>query len=327
MNGQDDIQFIDIMKITHNKVVVYHEYQGVRKRDPLNEASNSNLKKKHTATKLTKKHRKKMKTILENWLTALEVVNYTTDRKPNFYKKKLTFATLTLPARQMHTDKEIKRLALNRIIQELRRKCKLHHYFWIIESQENGNVHFHMILDTYVAHAQLRKLWNCIMNDLEYIEHYRNNQKKWHEHGFKVKTNLLAFWDLPAQKKSYDQGLLCNWSNPNSVDIKSIDNQKNLFAYIMKYMSKGNSSRPLDGRLYGCSDGLRALRPFEDTIDNNTSDFLGQLFEDQSIKKYKSDYFQVFSGLSISKKVSMNERLMKKLINHYSYCYNLLYSN
>ncbi len=319
------MQVIDIVKVTYNKVVVYKEYQGIRNNGKDNENSIKNLEKKHTATKLTTKHKKKMETILENWLTAIEIANTVNDSKRGYYQKKLTFITLTLPATQMHTDKEIKRHALNRMILNFKRKFGVTHYFWIIETQKNGNLHFHIIVDRYVSYNTLKILWNNIMRDMGYIDQYRKNQLEWHKEGFRVKSNLLKNWDIDKQKKAYAYNKQTNFNHPNSVDVKKIGESKNLFAYLLKYVSKGSDGRELDGRLFGYSDGLKLIKSFDDTIDTSMCMFLNELVDDENIRKYRTDYATIFEGLKLSEKIWDNKDLAKKLIHHYISCYYQLY--
>ena len=140
-----------------------------------------------------------------------------------------------------------------------------------------------------------------------------------------INEKLLKTWDLKSQIKAYEYGQRSNWDNPNSVDSKGITESTNLFAYILKYMSKGSDARKLEGRLFGYSDGLRALRPFDDTIDQETSMFLNELVDDENIRKYSTDYATIFEGIGLNVKVWENKPLAKKMLNHYMSCYYELY--
>lgn len=46
--------------------------------------------------------------------------------------------------------------------------------------------------------------------------------------------------------KSYRAGTKSNWSDPNSTDIHSVSKIKNVAAYLVKYMSKGNRSNAVE---------------------------------------------------------------------------------
>lgn len=124
---------------------------------------------------------------------------------------KLNFITLTLPSPQGKiTDKEIKKEVLDVWIKAAKRRFKLKSYIWRAERQRNGNLHFHLITDTYIPYNQLRDSWNDRLNRLGLIDTFEKKHK--HRH-------------------------------PNSTDVHSIQNVKNLSGYFIKYMTKGEVTR------------------------------------------------------------------------------------
>ena len=127
--------------------------------------------------------------------------------KQNNFTFKLNFITLTLPSKQKHNDNEIKATLLNQFLTELRHKYKVINYLWRAESQANGNIHFHIVCDTFVPWRQLRTDWNRITEKLGYVSGFTANTGK---------------------------------SDPNSTDIHSINAIKNLSGYLAKYCSKNS---------------------------------------------------------------------------------------
>lgn len=127
--------------------------------------------------------------------------------KQNNFTFKLNFITLTLPSKQKHNDNEIKNSLLNQFLTELRHKYKVVNYLWRAESQANGNIHFHIVCDTFVPWRQLRTDWNRITEKLGYVS------------GFTAKTGK---------------------TDPNSTDVHSINAIKNLSGYLAKYCSKNS---------------------------------------------------------------------------------------
>lgn len=123
------------------------------------------------------------------------------------FKYKLNFITLTLSSKQHHSDNEIKNKLLNQFLTELRTKHKCENYLWRAESQRNGNIHFHICTDVFIAWRKLRTDWNRIQQKLDYIQDY------------KIKTGK---------------------EDPNSTDVHSIVKVKNLSAYLSKYCSKNS---------------------------------------------------------------------------------------
>ncbi len=124
--------------------------------------------------------------------------------KTNF-KFKLNFITLTLSSKQKHSDNIIKSVLLNQFLTELRAKHNCTNYLWRAESQRNGNIHFHIVTDVFIPWRVLRTDWNRIQEKLGYVS------------AFTEKTGK---------------------SDPNSTDVHSINQVKNLSAYLAKYCTK-----------------------------------------------------------------------------------------
>ena len=119
---------------------------------------------------------------------------------------RLNFITLTLPAAQGDIrDKQIKKQCLEPFLLQARRWFKLRSYIWRAERQKNGNLHFHIVTDTFIPYDQLRDLWNLKLNNLKFIDKFEQKHK--HKH-------------------------------PNSTDVHALKKVKNLSAYFAKYMAK-----------------------------------------------------------------------------------------
>ncbi len=121
------------------------------------------------------------------------------------FKFKLNFITLTLSSRQKHSDNTIKSVLLNQFLTELRTKHNCSNYLWRAESQRNGNIHFHICTDVFIPWRMLRTDWNRIQEKLGYVS------------AFTEKTGK---------------------HDPNSTDVHSINQVKNLSAYLAKYCTK-----------------------------------------------------------------------------------------
>lgn len=158
-------------------------------------------------------------------------------KKPVNYK--LAFITLTLPAKQFHTDNEIKSKGLNHFLTILRRKFHVNMYIWKAEKQENGNIHFHILINRYIHWKEIRENWNQILAKLGYISAYQKNMKNYFREGFRLSENPKDKRSREQQKKAYETGKKENWTNPNSTDIHALYKVKNVPAYIAKYIAKG----------------------------------------------------------------------------------------
>ena len=165
-----------------------------------------------------------------------------------------------IPATQQHSDNEIKRKCLTPFISTLQRKFDVWHYFWRAEPQKNGNIHFHLIVDSYIAHSRLRLEWNQCINKLEYVDRF-------------------------AMKFGHN--------NPNSTDIHSFRKIHSPASYVIKYCCKSDGYRKIEGRIHGCSDGLRTLQPYETLRSGKIETFLVKTANDEKSKVYYSDDFSV----------------------------------
>ena len=150
---------------------------------------------------------------------------------------KVAFITLTLPSVQIHSDEEIKEKCLSNFLQWLRDAHKVEHYVWRAEKQSNGNIHFHIVVNAFIPHKSIRLIWNKQIDKLGYVKKYTEKMKSIYDNSEQIGRSLSGakqniFFDrLRKAKKD-------NFCNPNSTDIHSLYNVRNIGAYISKYISK-----------------------------------------------------------------------------------------
>lgn len=151
-------------------------------------------------------------------------INFKT-KKPYTYK--IAFVTLTLPAPQLDiTDSQIHKKCFIPWLLRMRRRYGLRTYVWRREKQKNGNVHYHIIIDVWIDHANIRSHWNSCLEKLGFISRFH----KKHSH-----------------------------SDPNSTDVHSIRKVKNLAAYMVKYLTKqAKANVAIEGKLWDCSINLKS---------------------------------------------------------------------
>jgi hypothetical protein len=136
---------------------------------------------------------------------------------------------LTLSEKQKHDDRFIKAEMLEPFLSKLIRDGLTKHYFWRAESQANGNIHFHLILDNWVDMRVIQGIWNSIQSKHGYTDNY--HKTKGHR-------------------------------NPPSTHVEGLWEIENAIEYCMKYVSKSDKRRLIQGRLYSFSNGLVSLKPF-----------------------------------------------------------------
>lgn len=174
---------------------------------------------------------KKAATRLNNamqWLLLFskpkEVFSKSTGKR---YKFLINFITLTLSGKQSHSDEYIKRHMLSPFIKWLARAHNAKLYIWKAEAQKNGNIHFHITLNTFVHWKSIRRKWNELQANHGYL-------KKWTEgnvHG-----------------------------DPNSTDVHAVIKTDEIARYMVKYMVKNQTDRrKITGHLWGCSPDLLSI--------------------------------------------------------------------
>ena len=186
-------------------------------------------------------------------------------------KFRLCFVTLTLPSAQQHPDRQIKHDLLYQFLDEMRKSYDVNHYVWRAEKQSNGNIHFHIILNKFIPHDQLRIKWNRICDKLGYTTRYQKRMRETIRSFADYHRLFKAQGSYKQLLRRYHVGLATGWRNPNTIDIHSVVKIRNLSAYLCKYLAKNLKTeyeRPEDiprhliveGRLWGLSQSLSKLK-------------------------------------------------------------------
>jgi hypothetical protein len=187
--------------------------------------NNANLSDNKHKGKLSKKAETRLKNAV-NWLvsSAKRKRIYSKADKKIFYFK-INFITLTLPDTQEPiSEKDFKTKLLHTWLIYAQKYFYLKNYIWKLEFQKNGKLHVHITSDTFIHHKKLRDSWNRILKSNGYLNDYFN------------KFN------------NYD---------PNSTDIHSVKNIKNISAYLSKYLTKSDEhTKNIKGKIWGCNRAL-----------------------------------------------------------------------
>ena len=216
--------------------------------------------------------KRKLQKAIEYLITTAYTKKTKSSKTGKIITFKTAFITLTLPAKQRHLDSDIINKCLNQFLIELVKYHNLKNYVWRSERQKNGNIHFHILIDKFISWENMRGRWNRIVGKLGYIDDFE---------------------------------LLHNHRNPNSTDIHSTRQIKNLKAYLCKYMTKSEQSSynlPTDdpskkwvsGRIWACNHELSSARGLNLIIDNEVDAELRKIEKSVKVRKYSGDYFTVY---------------------------------
>ena len=174
------------------------------------------------------------------------------------YNFRTSFITLTLPASQEHSTAEISKECFERFLTTLRNRLKMTNYVWKLEYQENGNVHYHLITDTYVDYFFALKHWNNIINKLGYVDRYRERMKGLSFEEYRQQFGGEQKNDIKLMASRYAKGKREDWRQPNSVDMRAVRTNNNLHYYLSKYFAKAGEKPTINS--YDNEENSFALR-------------------------------------------------------------------
>lgn len=290
----DDYIKVPIIQFNQNYMVVYTEVlnrQFSYKSQENLMQNKANYAYNGYMSKNTINHVKKLLTTWTNCIYRFKKnqAGIIVDKKPY-----LTFVTLTLSSKQAHSDNDVKRKCLTPFIQELIRVYGVQYYFWRAESQKNGNIHFHMVIDSYIHWKQLRDLWNKHQESLKYITEYT------------LKTGK---------------------DDPNSTDVHKLQKIRNVANYVCKYVTKDTDERQIKGRIWGCSEALHTCKPYSMILHHTDEIIIDKLKEVATPREVKTDNFHYFGCKVYEFLEKYFPETFKKVLKHHNDLYYNLYSN
>lgn len=214
------------------------------------------LKNNKQNGEISKKAEMRIKQAIDWLVYNSKVKSFYHHHKKRHFKFRLSFITLTLSAKQIHSDRVIKKELLNQFLIEARKRWKVYNYLWRAETQKNGNIHFHLTCDKFLPWWEVKNVWNRIQNKLHYVDRFHEK--------------------FPGR-------------TPNSIDAKSIKHVHNIAAYLAKYCSKPARYRPIEGNLWGLSYSLSRIKASISVIYGEVRDEVEFLFSEfkDSVREFE----------------------------------------
>lgn len=140
-----------------------------------------------------------------------------------------TFVTLTLPAEQRHSDREICSQLINPFFVWARKQKGVRYYIWKKELQANGNLHYHIIWDKAVNWQDIRNEWNKLCNKgyvrgiahpFDYVDRYCARWSEVHKDGFNREYVTEYVSTLPSTDVEIKQAMEA-WEKTNGRRIST----------------------------------------------------------------------------------------------------------
>lgn len=226
--------------------------------------------------------RRKVRKSVSTWIRSIMLYRADVKKQWDPGRAYPVFVTVTLPVKQAHGDAEINRKVLQPFIQRLKREYGIENYFWRAEAQDNGNLHYHLLVDRYIPKEALQLMWNMSTEALGYLTSYFEQTGSIYPpsteiHRIKTqvkdrKTGKLKDVDPVDYLIDYvmdvpqpiDEPVTDAEGNDGPVDpdAKEKPARRKL---IGKYRDKNGEiktyeTRPIEGRVWGMSDTLREIR-------------------------------------------------------------------
>ena len=239
------------------------------------------------------------------------------------------FITLTLPSKQLTPTVDVTKRLFNNFLTQLRTKFELSNYVWRLEFQKNGNVHYHMVTDTFVDYFQVQRIWNSCLSLDGYIEKYATKHQAMSLKNYNDAYNPEGKIDFSIIKKRFFAGVGSNWQNPNTVDVKSVISKQKIANYISKYFAKsaagGSHCNSLDNpenskslRLWFCSRGLSAIKSISDYVDHYAVPLENLVRSIPNFKRIRTD-FCVMYFFDLSKITGFVRKTLENILKNYAH--------
>lgn len=287
-----ELIYIPFIKIAQNSIVTYSIPLTRPPRTQAQEETQKNLTRGKFNGEISEKSRRQLSKRAQNWLLSIQEAKKEGINTKGKERNYTTFVTLTLASKQAHTDNVIKRKLLNTFIVYVKRQYDVKEYIWRAEAQKNGNIHFHLFIDKYIHYSKLRNMWNGIQETLGYISEF----ERAHHH-----------------------------RNANSTDIERIKSVKGASIYVAKYISKESKYRKIEGRIWGCSDGLKNVLDYTEIADSTHWSLISAVKQEPKVKEIIGDHYRVYIG-DIRKVIKRDfAQLEEKVKLHYIDTYKQLY--
>lgn len=290
--GRHDYHFYERMRLGNGALVKWEECIDSTRTQPVRQESLDNLTRGDYNGYLSPTTARKCKRMLEVWINSINCAASSRLKDRITGQIYTTFLTLTLPHHQVHDDNEIKRHILMPFIQSLQRNLGVTQYFWKAEPQENGRIHFHMLIDAFIDTTAVDQFWGFHCETLGYVSRYCEESGSLFPPACQIVSLAANAAAIPyvikylakaphrlrsiTPKAELGSDYCTSKDQFADMGITSLAEQKEYKAHVRAELREVRKSywqpkkgkdgierhsqyRPIDGRVWGCSDAIRAL--------------------------------------------------------------------
>lgn len=246
--------------IEPDRVVIYTGRDNTGRRSIAQRQAEKHLRQGTYKGYISPGTRSRIRKTLTTWLKGIQWYRSGIKSRWESGRAYPVFATLTLPGEQLHSDREINRKCLQPFLIRLRREFGIRHYFWRAEAQDRGAIHYHLLLDRHVPARLLQMYWNMSTNALGYLDRYVVETGSF----MPPSTDVIGVREVirdaaTGKERRVDPvGYLLKYvlKVPKAGDQEGEEGQEG--GDLLD--GQGRKTRPIEGRVWGMSDGLRDLQ-------------------------------------------------------------------
>tara|TARA_R110000868_G_scaffold48110_1_gene156779 strand:+ start:19 stop:1026 length:1008 start_codon:yes stop_codon:yes gene_type:complete len=273
-----------IFQIRQKCIIEYIDYSPLNIQRQSNNQNQKEYKREPFSTQAKKRMNK-----------YIQLFEYTINEQ----KKKISFITLTLSSKKT-TDEKIETY-LKTWLEKIQYRYGKVNYIWKLELQENGNPHYHILIDKEIDWKIIRGIWNKTQKTE--VDNYQTKMKNKYKNGYYYDTEMKnknnETIDEEIQYKRYLKGKKANWRNPNSTDNKIINTEiDNIGTYINKYITKKETEKLETHeetikqlklkRFWACNDEIKLLKYATITETQLNAETIKQI-QQLTIKEIKNE--------------------------------------
>lgn len=279
---------------------------------------------------------RRVRRIVSTWTRAIWIYRRELKRRYDPGRAYPVFFTLTLSSDQIHPDATINRQCLQPFLQAMKRTHGIEHYFWRAESQENGRIHFHVLTDRYIPKEALRIAWNKAQNLLGYVDRYYEATGKAdppsteiHRLRERVKDERTGRWRT-VDPIEYLLDYLLDVARPEAprpgqpIDPKAppvlLGHGRAEDGTVTTY-----TTRPIQGRVWGMSDGMRVCREPRAHVDLPLAHALERGRQSKLLRRIDTEHATLFFGNVAAVLQRYVPRLLKLVKRYYMQVFGWLY--
>lgn len=286
----DKFLVIPSLSIHPNELYLYGKKESLTDYPITNRKSIKNLENNSNKNRLSSTAERKVKRAINYLLYQASPKKATNNKIGQQFKFKIAFVTLTLSSHQNHSDQQIKDELLGQLLTELKQKYKVSNYVWKAERQLNGNLHFHILVDKFIPYNELRNIWNRIQNKLGYVDQFQkynnhNNPNSTDIHSVSEKRNISSYLCKYMTKHTY-QNRRKEHRNETHLPKRHLHSKESVSDGAKEYLTKEANN----GRIWGCSYSLSDLKGGQTEIDDNILIELTKLQKVINAKRIDKEY-------------------------------------